>query len=77
MDLPESLIELQRTADDEGRKIEHLDNGEREQQRSIWFDAAARAHKAVTEYATAEGLNRYEVEKALRQLVRHPPQVEE
>ncbi|WP_394425472.1 hypothetical protein [Streptomyces sp. SGAir0957] len=43
MDLPESLIELQRTADDEGRKIEHLDNGEREQQRSIWFDAAARA----------------------------------
>ncbi|MEU6845633.1 hypothetical protein ABZ930_27545 [Streptomyces sp. NPDC046716] len=77
MELPEELIELQRAADIEGRKIEHLDGGEREQQRSVWFDAAARVQEAVTEYAAAEGLSRFEVEKALRQAARHLPQLEE
>ncbi|WP_420031852.1 hypothetical protein ACN2WE_02905 [Streptomyces sp. cg28] len=76
MELPEELIALQRAADDEGRKIEHLDDGEREQQRAVWFDAAARAQEAVTEYAAAEGLDHHEVEKELRQVARHTPRPE-
>ncbi|MFJ4711923.1 hypothetical protein [Streptomyces sp. NPDC088785] len=76
MDLPDNLIELQRTADEEGRKIEHLDDGDRERQRSIWFDAAARVQEAVTRYAEENGLDSYDVEKRLRQVTRHPPRAE-
>ncbi|MFI6881125.1 hypothetical protein ACIBL6_47545 [Streptomyces sp. NPDC050400] len=77
IELPDDLIELQRAADEEGRKLEHLDNGEREKQRKVWFDAAAKAQAAVTAYAEEQGLNRYDVEKQLRQDVRHPPAPQE
>ncbi|MFJ8828260.1 hypothetical protein ACIREE_41905 [Streptomyces sp. NPDC102467] len=73
MDLPDRLIELQRAADDEGRKLEHLDDDERRTQREVWFEAAAVVTAAVTEYARENELNRFAVEKALRQTVRHPP----
>ncbi|WP_353942352.1 hypothetical protein ABII15_12340 [Streptomyces sp. HUAS MG91] len=77
MDLPDSLTDLQRAADEEGRKIEHLDDGERERQRSVWFDAAARVQEAVTRYAEENGLDPHDVEKRLRQAARHLPQSEE
>ncbi|MGY0023731.1 hypothetical protein ACVHNB_32775 [Streptomyces sp. YJ-C3] len=77
MDLPDRLIELQRAADDEGRKIEHLDDEQRSKQREVWFEAAAKVDAAVTEYARENELNRYAVEKELRQTVRHPPKPEE
>ncbi|MCQ4212585.1 hypothetical protein [Streptomyces longispororuber] len=72
IELPDDLIELQRSADDEGRKMEHLDDGEREKQREVWFEAAATAQAAVTAYAEEHDLNRFDVEKQLRQVTRHP-----
>ncbi|MFJ9037446.1 hypothetical protein ACIRF8_12765 [Streptomyces sp. NPDC102406] len=72
MDLPDGLIELQRVADGEGKKLAHLDDGEREKQRTVWFEAAAAAQAAVTAYAQENKLNRFDVEKQLRQITRHP-----
>lgn len=77
MDLPDNLIELQRAADEEGRKLEHLDDTEREQQRSVWFEKAAEVQAAVTAYAAEHDLKRPDVEKKLRQVTRHPPAPEE
>ncbi|MFF3493716.1 hypothetical protein ACFYWS_20455 [Streptomyces sp. NPDC002795] len=71
-DLPEDLIRLQREADEEGRKIAGLDDEGRAAQRTKWFDAAAIAQASVTAYAEEQGLSRYQVEKQLRQAVRHP-----
>ncbi|MFI6875683.1 hypothetical protein ACIBL6_19820 [Streptomyces sp. NPDC050400] len=72
IELPDDLIELQRVADDEGRKMEHLDVSDREKQREVWFEAAAKAQAAVAAFADAQGLNRFDVEKQLRQVTRHP-----
>lgn len=72
IELPDDLIALQQDADDEGRKIEHLDDGEREKQREVWFEAAAKAQAAVTAFAQENQLNRFDVEKQLRQDTRHP-----
>jgi len=60
IELPDDLIALQQAADDEGRKIEHLDDDERDKQRRVWFEAAAKAQAAVTAFAQ------------LRQDTRHP-----
>ena len=68
--LPASLIALQRAADLERRKLELLDrHDERTHQRQVWCDAAAAAQDAVTRYARAEGLNRFEVAQELRRTV--------
>ncbi|MHC5259888.1 hypothetical protein ACYSUO_18580 [Streptomyces sp. UC4497] len=77
IELPDDLIKLQRAADDEGKKLEHLDDDDREKQREVWFEAAAKAQAAVTVYAQEAGLNRFDVEKQLRQITRHPPKAEE
>ncbi|SCD28147.1 hypothetical protein GA0115257_121912 [Streptomyces sp. LcepLS] len=73
VELPEDLITLQQAADEEGRRIEHLDGEEQNAQRRVWFNAAAEVHMAVTDWAREQGLNRYDVEKELRQRVRHVP----
>ncbi|MGW6144182.1 hypothetical protein ACWFRM_29355 [Streptomyces sp. NPDC055144] len=72
MDLPEELIRMQHDADDKGRTLEHLDDGERQAQRDAWFEAAAKVEAAVTAYAQEQGLNRHDVEKTLRQAARRP-----
>ncbi|MEV8435073.1 hypothetical protein [Streptomyces chartreusis] len=71
--LPASLIALQQAADLERRKLERLDppSAERTQQRRIWRDAAAAVQNAVTQYARAEGQNRFDVEHQLRRAARH------
>ncbi|MFJ8931578.1 hypothetical protein ACIRLA_33845 [Streptomyces sp. NPDC102364] len=72
IELTDDLIKLQREADDEGKKLEHLDNDEREKQREVWFEAAAKAQAAVTKFVQDNDFNRYGVEKQLRQVPRHP-----
>ncbi|MBE1602997.1 hypothetical protein [Streptomyces stelliscabiei] len=68
--LPASLIALQQAADLERQKLELLDrHDERTRQRRAWCDAAATAQDAVTRYARAEGLNRFEVAQELRRTV--------
>ncbi|MFD5184011.1 hypothetical protein ACFWMQ_15645 [Streptomyces sp. NPDC058372] len=74
MEIPDDLIALQRAADDEGRRLSELtDNDEREAQRLVWYEAGARAQAAVTEWAQANGKNRFDVEKQVRATVRQPP----
>ncbi|WP_254402230.1 hypothetical protein [Streptomyces sp. AC555_RSS877] len=69
--LPDELIALQQAADNERRKLELLDSHEeRRQQRQAWFEAAAATQTAVTKYASAKRLNRFEVERRLRQAAR-------
>ncbi|RZB13474.1 hypothetical protein StrepF001_43965 [Streptomyces sp. F001] len=71
--LPDELVALQQAADDAHLQLQRLDDrGERDRQRRVWFEAAGAVQAAVTRYAGAKGLNRYEVEKRLRQVVRHP-----
>ena len=77
IELPDDLIELQRAADGEGKKLEHLDDSEREEQRLVWFEATAKVDAAVAKYAHEHELNRHDVEKQLRQTARRPPQTEE
>ncbi|MGF2208939.1 hypothetical protein [Streptomyces albidoflavus] len=73
MDIPDTLIDLQRAADAEWARLAELtDNDEREAQRLVWFEAGARAQAAITEWAAAEDKNRYAVEVAVRKAVRHP-----
>ncbi|MFC9462885.1 hypothetical protein [Streptomyces sp. NPDC056983] len=61
---------MQRAADLERRKLELFDrHDERTRQRRLWCDAAAAAQDAVTCYARAEGLNRFEVAQELRRAV--------
>ncbi|MEU6647775.1 hypothetical protein ABZ863_35375 [Saccharomonospora sp. NPDC046836] len=63
MDIPDTLIDLQRAADAEWAHLAELtDNDERGQQGRAWYDAGARAQAAVTEWAR----------EAARQSAPHP-----
>jgi hypothetical protein len=71
--MPAALISLQRTADAAHARLRELtDHDERREQRLKWFEAAAAVQTAVTDFARTKRLNRYEVERELRRLVRHP-----
>ncbi|WP_097865948.1 hypothetical protein [Streptomyces sp. rh34] len=60
IDIPESLIELERKA-------------WAEQQAGVLTVAtAATVQQAYTDHAVAAGLSRYEVERTVKRLVRHP-----
>ncbi len=71
--LPDELVTLQQAADDAHLQLQRLEEPEeRDRQRRAWREAAAAVQDAVAQYAKAQGLNRYEVEKRLRHAVRHP-----
>ncbi|MFG3311887.1 hypothetical protein ACGF0C_07985 [Streptomyces albidoflavus] len=73
MDIPDSLIDLQRAADAEWARLAELtDHDEREAQRLVWFEAGARAQAAITEWAREHEKNRAKVEAAVKQAARHP-----
>lgn len=72
MDIPDRLIELQQTADDERAKLTRLDGPEHKAQWKRWFDAAATVQAAVTEHAKDAGLSRSELEAEVKRAVRHP-----
>lgn len=70
IELTPELIALQEAADAAGRRVSATPNdGEA---RQAWFTASAEVQAAVTEHAATVGLNRFELEKALRRHVRHP-----
>ncbi|MFF0136421.1 hypothetical protein ACFYRN_08230 [Streptomyces sp. NPDC005227] len=69
--LLDPLVELQQAADNEHRKLQQLNgNEERTRQRLVWFEAACEVQAAITRFARSKRLNRYEVEKELRGVVR-------
>lgn len=73
MDISENLIELERTAEKEerGRLVGLTDDDERAAQCQRWRDASAAAQAAIGAHARDTGLNRYELEQAVKKAVRH------
>ncbi|MEU5002121.1 hypothetical protein [Streptomyces sp. NPDC021622] len=70
-DVSDELIKDERSAEEERAKLAGLMDEEYEAQWRRWREASALAHSPITEHATATGQNRYEVEKAVKQAVRH------
>ncbi|MFG3016773.1 hypothetical protein ACGFZB_41240 [Streptomyces cinerochromogenes] len=67
----EALISAQQAADCARQRLEQLSSDEeRRHQRTVWFDVASQAQAAVTRYAQAKRLNRFEVEQRVRQAAR-------
>lgn len=60
IDLPETLIQLERTAWAE------------QQAGALTVESAAVVQQAITEHAKAAKVSRYEVERELKRRVRHP-----
>lgn len=72
MDIPENLIELERTAEEQRARLADLtDDDAYQAQRQHWRGAAAAAQTAITAHAEEAGLNRYELEQAVKKAVRH------
>ncbi|MFE4256017.1 hypothetical protein ACFRU3_42590 [Streptomyces sp. NPDC056910] len=71
-ELPDILLALQRAADGEHCTLQRL-TGVQEctNQRAVWFEAAAAAHTAVTQYTRRNRLNLCEVESQVRRITRH------
>ncbi|MEU1805825.1 hypothetical protein [Streptomyces sp. NPDC019937] len=76
MDIPDRLIELQQTADDERAELTGLDGDEHAAQWPRWRDAAVKIQAAVTEHAQEAGLNRAALEAEVKKAVRHPAPVD-
>lgn len=71
---PEVLIAAQQAADDaRGMPEQLIGDDERRRQRTVWFEAASQAQAAVTRYAQAKRLNRFEVEQRVRDAARNAP----
>lgn len=74
MEIPESLIELERTAEEERAHLAGLTGEAYDGQRRRWRDAATAAQAAITEHAQAAAVSRYELEQAVKNAVRHASQ---
>jgi uncharacterized protein YukE len=70
-DISDELIKLERSAEEERARLAGLADEEYEAQWRRWREASAVAQAAITEHAKATEQNRFEVEKAVKQAVRH------
>ncbi|MFB0620838.1 hypothetical protein [Streptomyces sp. AGS-58] len=73
-DVPDELIELERSAEGERVKLAGLAGEEYAAQWRRWREASGTVQAAVTAHAEAAGANRYEVEQAVKKAARHTPQ---
>jgi len=71
VDLPDDLINLERKAEAERAAMAGLAGPPYEEQWRAWRRAAVAVQAAITSHAKATGLNRYEVEQAVKRVVRH------
>ncbi|MFD7278381.1 hypothetical protein ACFV80_15355 [Streptomyces sp. NPDC059862] len=74
LDIPDRLINLERSAMEEHAKLTGLYGEAYDAQWKAWRRAAEVLHAAVTEYAAHGdvGMSRHEVEQAVKRAVRHP-----
>lgn len=72
VEIPDRLIDLQKTADAEQAKLAGLIGAERDAQWKRWFDAAVEIQAAVTAHAQETGTPRGQIEAAVKKAVRHP-----
>ena len=75
-DVPEELINLQRSVVEEHAKLARPGGEAFDAQWQVWRTAAEDFQSAVTEYAARDevSLSRYEVEQTAKKAVRHPEQ---
>jgi hypothetical protein len=71
VNIPDDLIRLERSAEEERAKLAGLTGTEYEEQWRVWRTASEAVQAAITEHASAAGENRYEVEQAVKVAVRH------
>jgi uncharacterized protein YukE len=69
--VPDELIELERSAEEERAKLAGLTGDEYDAQWRRWREASEKVQAAVTAHAEATDGNRYELEQAVKKAVRH------
>ncbi|MFF8431791.1 hypothetical protein ACF07Y_43055 [Streptomyces sp. NPDC016566] len=70
-DIPESLIELERTAETERARLAGLSGEDYDAQWRRWREAAEASQAAITAHAEEAEVNRYELEQSVKKAVRH------
>ncbi|MFF1405007.1 hypothetical protein [Streptomyces sp. NPDC058294] len=73
-EVPDVLIELERSAEGERAKLAGLAGEEYDAQWRRWRQASETVQAAVTAHAEATEANRYEVEQAVKKAARHIPE---
>ncbi|MEV7684440.1 hypothetical protein [Streptomyces bungoensis] len=71
MDIPENLIALERTAEEQRARLAGLADAEYDEQWRRWREASEAVQAAITAHAEATGVSRYELERAVKKAVRH------
>ncbi|MFH9089652.1 MULTISPECIES: hypothetical protein [unclassified Streptomyces] len=69
-DIPDELVELERSCEAERAKLAGLCGAEYDAQWRAWRGAAEAFQTALTAYATREGGSRYELEQSVKTAVR-------
>ncbi|MER5917613.1 hypothetical protein ABT124_46715 [Streptomyces sp. NPDC001982] len=70
-DIPDELIILERSAEEERAKLAGLKGEDYEAQSGRWCAASEKVQLAIAKHAAAAGVNRYELEQAVKAAVRH------
>jgi uncharacterized protein YukE len=71
VDIPDDLINLERTAEEARGRLAGLTGAEYDAQWKAWREASTTVQAAITAHAKATGENRYDVEQAVKRTVRH------
>jgi hypothetical protein len=71
-DIPDELIQLERSAEEARAGLAGLDGEAYEAQWERWREAAAVFQAAVTAAAAESGTSRVELEMSVKKAVRHP-----
>ncbi|MDT0467080.1 MULTISPECIES: hypothetical protein [Streptomyces] len=69
-EVPDELIRLERSAEEERAKLAGLAGEEYDVQWARWRETSEAAQAAVTAHAAESGENRYELEQAVKKAVR-------
>ncbi|MDX3019885.1 hypothetical protein [Streptomyces acidiscabies] len=72
MDIPEALIELERAAVEAHAGLAGLEGEAYVERVAVWREAATAVQTAIAEHAREAGVDRYELEMAVKQAVRRP-----
>ncbi|WP_234384758.1 hypothetical protein [Streptomyces sp. MMG1121] len=70
-DVPDELIKLERSAEEERAKLAGLTGDEYDAQLRRWRQASDAVQAAITAHAAATEASRYDVEQAVKKAVRH------
>ncbi|UFR07148.1 hypothetical protein KBP30_41140 [Streptomyces sp. Go40/10] len=70
-EVPDELIKLERSAEEERAKLARLRGDEYDAQWRRWRKATEDVQAAVTAHAAATQVNRYELEQDVKRAVRH------